>query len=176
MDLQASESLPLEGIFPSPFLVSGSYENFPPVKIRITKDSVSCTPYMAPDDTKRYPSKALKQCVNFQMDDIIGCHLKDTDSVDGINLYIYAYPHQKKFASKKTIRRKKVLILFFDKHRTELASEWQLTLQSLIRVNGCTSLNAETTGKYAACAELKDATIGNNQMVPYQNKIILCIF
>lgn len=72
--------------------------------------------------------------------DIIGCDcLKgQTDKDTNAYLTVYAYPHRKKFASKKTLRQRQILTVAFESKNTfdencKEANKWRLLIMSLVR-------------------------------------------
>ena len=72
--------------------------------------------------------------------DIIGCDCLKGKSANDANAYltVYAYPHRRKFASKKTLRQRQILTVAFESRNSfeencKEANKWKLLIMSLVR-------------------------------------------
>ncbi len=100
--------------------------------VTLTKDGINCIPLINGNVAKRTIFLSLK--------DIIGCDCFKGQREDDTNAYltVYAYPHKKKFASKKTARSRQTVTLTYDKQNTfqdnlKEAEKWKIAITALLR-------------------------------------------
>ena len=72
--------------------------------------------------------------------DIVGCDCMRGKNEEDTSAYltVYAYPHKKKFASKKTARSRQPITLAFDKsssynENSRGAEQWRVAITALLR-------------------------------------------
>lgn len=107
-------------------LLTGEFSLYPKSKslynISLTSSHIHCVP-CAKESSK-------KSIITLSMKDIVGCECMKGKTEDDVCSYlaIYAYPHKKKFASKKTQRRRQSVTITFAAHATRQENEKESTV------------------------------------------------
>ena len=117
----------------------------PDFKITVTCVGISCIPIEHDGRSSKVVWRKTPKPVTFNMEDVVGCKLKDKEKGKAHNNYahldVIAYPHYKVFASKRTQRRREVVALTFRKHdsyeeNVKMARDWQTVIQSVAKGQG----------------------------------------
>ncbi len=106
----------------------------PTYVVTVTADSITCVP------EGFSPQEAEKRAIQYHFSDIIGCDcLRGTNTGDcNAYLVLYAYPHRRKLASKKTSRRRETLTLMFDQRvlyeeNQQAANAWRVMVDAILQ-------------------------------------------
>ena len=119
-------------------LLSGTFFLYPKTKgkykIKVSNSSI----YWEHTVENANSTKSSKHTLSFN--DILGCDCMKGKSKSDVTAYLttYAYPHKKKFASKKTLRKRHTFTFAFDSKETyeansKDAEQWRVLISCLAK-------------------------------------------